>query len=85
MKGPENTLDSKKLADCIENLRKANGITDSLYWVDNEHFYKSSFANNLGFQCTQEELDNVDETGFIKRARGCDLYLSKLIPSISIK
>lgn len=52
---------------------------DSLVLIENRNFYLSKGAEIIGFSCTEDEINNANENGFIKRSRGVDLYLTRNI------
>lgn len=73
-------LTTESLQNVFEKLEQNNQY-QPLVWIENIHWYLSETAKLVKFDCSEEELNNADETGFIKIAQGVKLYLSKFVPS----
>jgi hypothetical protein len=76
------TLTVKDLRRAIKKLKEIDNKFPQPVWVDNEWFYQSEMAKLSGFECTKEEIElaKLQDNGFIKMARGVELYLTKIIP-----
>lgn len=76
----EDTLTQKSLNKAVKALRN----NDFSYYrgdvfVENKNFYTSSIVKEIGFYCSEEELNNIREDGYIKTVRNVKLYLSKFV------
>ena len=80
MKETAKTLTVQDIRNAVKMLKKNNELPfQNPFWVDTKDWYKGCLAKDMGFDCTDKELDAVNAKGFIKQARGIDLYLSKRI------
>ena len=81
MKKSKNTIiNNANIREMVELLKKNDKPQMPLYWVASKNFFLSSTAKLMGFDCTEEELIKATKGGFIKTARGINLYISKFLP-----
>lgn len=87
LKAVGEVFTEQTLRDAIQRL-KSNNLPHRwkpFFWIEKRHWYKSEMAKVMGFLCTDTELDAVNEKGFIKQAKGVDLYLAAFRSPLPIK
>lgn len=80
----KDTLTKEEIRRAVKAL-EASSEPRPLVWIENEHFYRSEVAEAGGFKCTEDEIAaaKANESGYIKTARGVELYLTKNLPAVS--
>lgn len=75
-----NVLTLQHIQNAVSSFKEnKQPFEANLFYIESRHFYLGELAKALHMDCSEEEIMNAREDGFIKNANGIDLYLSRLI------